>query len=63
MDSKRCNIINKDNSRIIEEKMTLNTNFDFEKISNLYSDLSSITFWGLIKLKKDYKTVNYSTVK
>ena len=43
--------------------MTLNTNFDFEKISNLYSDLSSITFWGLIKLKKDYKTVNYSTVK
>ena len=43
--------------------MTLNTNFDFEKISNLYSDLSSITFWGLIKLKKDYKTVNYSTVE
>ena len=56
-------IIKKDNSRIIEEKMTLNTNFDFEKISNLYSDLSSITFWGLIKLKKDYKTVNYSTVE
>ena len=43
--------------------MTLNTNFDFEKISNLYSDLSSITFWGLINLKKDYKTVNYSTVE
>jgi lipopolysaccharide export system permease protein len=56
-------IINRDNSRIIEENMTLNTNFDFEKISNLYSDLSSITFWGLVKLKKDYKTVNYSTVE
>ena len=56
-------IINKDNSRIIKENMTLNTNFDFEKISNLYSDLSAITFWGLIELKKDYKTVNYSTVE
>jgi len=56
-------IIKKDNTRIIEENMTLNTNFDFEKISNLYSDLSAITFWGLIELKKDYKTVNYSTVE
>jgi lipopolysaccharide export system permease protein len=56
-------IIYSDNSREIEEKMTFDTNFDFEKISNLYSDLSSITFWGLLKLKKDYKTVNYSTVE
>jgi len=61
--AKKATIINRDNSRAIKEKMTLNTNFDFEKISNLYSDLSSITFWGLIKLKKDYKTVNYSTVE
>ena len=61
--TKNAIIINNDNSRVIEEKMTLNTNFDYEKISNLYSDLSSITFWGLIKLKKDYKTVNYSTVE
>ena len=61
--AKDATIINRDNSRTIEKKMTLNTNFDFEKISNLYSDLSSITFWGLIKLKKDYKTVNYSTVE
>ena len=56
-------IIKRDNSRVIEENMKLNTNFDFEKISNLYSDLSAITFWGLIELKKDYKTVNYSTIE
>ena len=61
--AKNAIIINKDNSMVIEERMTLNTNFDFKKISNLYSDLSSITFWGLIKLKKDYKSVNYSTVE
>ena len=35
----------------------------FDKISNLYSDLSSITLWGLIKLKEDYKSVNYSTTE
>ncbi len=52
-----------DNSRILDDVLKIKTNFDFEKISNLYSDLSSITFWGLIKLKKDYRTVNYSTVE
>jgi len=56
-------ILNKDNKKIIREKIKLNTNFNYEKISNLYSDLSSITIWGLIKLKKDYKSVNYSTVE
>ncbi len=61
--AKNVIIINSDNSRVINEVMTLNTNFNFKKISNLYSDLSSITFWGLIKLKKDYKTVNYSTTE
>ena len=56
-------VLNKDNKKIIREKIKLNTNFNYEKISNLYSDLSSITIWGLIKLKKDYKSVNYSTVE
>ena len=61
--AKNAIIINNDNSRMIKDEMSLNTNFNFDKISNLYSDLSSITFWGLIQLKKDYKTVNYSTVE
>ena len=60
---KEAIIINNDNSKLMKDELKLVTNFDFEKISNLYSDLSSITFWGLIKLKKDYKTVNYSTVE
>ena len=55
--------INTNNSKMVEENISIDTNFNYEKISNLYSDLSSITFWGLIKLKKDYKTVNYSTVE
>ncbi len=56
-------IINKDNSQKIKENFKLQTNFNFDKINNLYSDLSSITAWGLIKLKQEYKSVNYSTIE
>jgi lipopolysaccharide export system permease protein len=61
--AKNATLINNDNSRFLKDEIKISTSFDFEKISNLYSDLSSITFWGLIKLKKDYKTVNYSTTE
>ncbi len=61
--AKDATIINNDNSKFDEEQFTINTNFNFDKISNLYSDLSSITIWGLLKLSEDYKTVNYSTVE
>lgn len=56
-------IVYDDNTRKLEDKVELNTNFNFDKISNLYSDLSSITLWGLVKLKDDYKSVNYSTTE
>lgn len=61
--AKDATIIKNDNSRQIIEKFEIITNFNFDKISNLYSDLSAITIWGLIKLKEDYKTVNYSTTE
>ena len=50
-------IVFDDNTRKLEDKVKLNTNFNFDKISNLYSDLSSITLWGLVKLKEDSKEV------
>ena len=55
--------LNENNTQKIEKNLLINTNFNYEKISNLYSDLSSITLWGLIKLKEDYQTVNYSTIE
>lgn len=55
--------LNKNNTQKTEKNILINTNFNYEKISNLYSDLSSITLWGLIKLKEDYQTVNYSTIE
>jgi lipopolysaccharide export system permease protein len=45
------------------EKFKIKTNFNYEKIKNLYSDLNSLTILGLIELKKSYLSVNYSTTE
>ncbi len=39
----------------------LNTNFDEEKITSLFSNLGSISLWNLKNLKKNYETIGYST--
>ena len=39
------------------------TNFDMEKIKNLFSNLSSLTVFQLNKLKKDYNDLGYSTIE
>ena len=45
-----------------EENYIFNTNFNYQKINNLYSDLSSLTFMGLLKHRKDYQLINYSVM-
>ncbi len=45
-----------------EEKIEFETNFDKEKISTLFSNLSSLNILDLNELKKDYKTLGYSTI-
>ena len=43
----------KDNNSVEEGKnIKFNSHFNYEKINNLYSNLSSITMLGLFKLKK-----------
>ena len=42
--------------------LDFNSNFDIEIISNLFSNLSSMSLFKLSKLKKDYKKLGYSTV-
>jgi len=39
------------------------TNFNFDKIHSLFSNLSSLTIWELFKIKKDYESINYSTTE
>ena len=46
----------------IENKIILETNFDVQKITNLFSDLTSLNLWELKKLKNDYISLGYSTL-
>ena len=55
-------IVTKKNTTNKLEFININSNFDIEKISNLFSNLSSMSIMGLIKLKKDYLSLGYSTV-
>ena len=55
-------IVTKENVTNKFEFINLNSNFDIEKISNLFSNLSSMSVMELIKLKKDYFALGYSTV-
>ena len=55
-------LILKDNKKKNLNEMTLHSNFDLEKINSLFSNLSSLTMFNLYKLRKNYKTLNYSVI-
>ena len=43
------------------EQFEIKSNFNYDKIKNLYSELNSLTILGLFELANSYKSVNYST--
>jgi len=51
-----------DNEKKSYETFMINTNFDYHIIQNLFSNLSSLTFFELIELRKNYKQLNYSII-
>ncbi len=54
-------IVTKPNgNRKILSDYSLISNFNYIKITNLYSDLSALNIYELIKLRNDYKNINYS---
>ena len=54
--------VTKDNATEELELLNFESNFDLEKINNLFSNLSSMSLMQLNKLKKDYFDLGYSTV-
>ena len=52
-------IYNKNNYEI-KEQLKIKTNFDYKRIQTLYSNLSSLSFYQLFELRKNYKKLNYS---
>ncbi len=51
------------NEKQIIENYKLKTNFSYQVIQNLFSNLSSLSFLELIELRKNYKSLNYSLVE
>ena len=51
------------NTISISDKTELISNFDFEKINSLFSNLSSLSMIDLIKLRESYKSLNYSVIE
>jgi len=56
---KNAEIYIQNNKEIVSE-LRLNTNFDYELIQNLFSNMSSLSFIELIEMRKNYKSLNYS---
>ena len=49
-----------DNKTTKKDLIKFTSNFDLEKINSLFSNLSSLTVIDLLKLRKSYKSLNYS---
>ena len=52
-------VYNKNNYEI-KKQLNIETNFDYKRIQTLYSNLSSLSFYQLFELRKNYKKLNYS---
>ena len=50
----------KKNNYEIKKLLKLKTNFDYERIQSLYSNLSSLNIFQLYELRENYKKLNYS---
>ena len=48
------------NVRTIKDNFLFQSNFNSEKINTLFSNLTSLTIWELLKLREDYISVGYS---
>ena len=55
-------IVSKNNTNTkLEKNLNIKTHFDHRKINRLFKNLSSLNILELIRLKKDYKSLGYST--
>ena len=54
-------IISENNNKTTKDNLIFNTNFNSVRIKSLFSNLSSLTFVKIKKLKKEYQKLGYST--
>jgi lipopolysaccharide export system permease protein len=56
-------IIDNENNIKTLDKTSFLSNFNYEEINNLFSNLASLTLWNLFELKRNYISINYSTTE
>lgn len=59
----KASIYEKDGNISKIDKLEFNSNFDYQKIQSLYSNLSSLSLVELFDLRNNYKSLNYSTTE
>ena len=50
-------------SRVNHDQILFKTNFNKEKLNNIFSNLTSLTFFQLLSMSKDYNQLGYSTLE
>ena len=50
-------------SKIDHDQILFKTNFNKEKLNNIFSNLTSLTFFQLLSMSKDYDQLGYSTLE
>ena len=58
-----ANVYEKNGSISKIDELEFNSNFDYQKIQSLYSNLSSLSLVELFDLRNNYKSLNYSTTE
>ena len=61
-DIRDIKIFQSNGKKVKKDKMVFNSNFDLEKINNLFSNLSSLNIFQLKSHYDDYKSFGYSTL-
>lgn len=50
-------------SEVSHDQILFKTNFNKEKLNNIFSNLTSLTFFELLSMSKDYNQLGYSTLE
>ena len=50
-------------SKVNHDQILFKTNFNKEKLNNIFSNLTSLTFFELLSMSKDYNQLGYSTLE
>ncbi len=58
---KNAKVSQNDFNQSLNKNLVFDSNFNSEKINNLFSDMSSLSFFKLMDMKNNYKNLGYST--